>query len=160
MMKKLKHLKIFLLLMLTFLASCAQNEFGSVRLVINGQEQEVRIRDVDCINDFNFGNNGMSCIILIQNGSGISDTVRFNIADVVNIYDNFLGANLDPLLSPFDSVEATVNGNTVGILAGSIVVFSSITNVPGGQVCVDYFKLNLGFGTNGFMEGDFCARVQ
>lgn len=160
MIKKLNYLNILLLLILTFLGSCAQNEFGSIRMVLNGQEHEVRINDVDCINDFNFGDNGMSCIILIQNGSGIGDTLRFNIADVINVYDNFLGANLDPQLSPFDSVEATVFGGTVAVLQGSLAVFSTITNVPGGQVCMDYFKINLGFGTNSFMEGDFCARVQ
>ena len=74
----------------SLLTSCAQNEFGSIRMVLNSsQEQEVSIDNVDCFNvrygDDNNGEivNGMTCVLQFQNGTDLSNTITFNVYNLI-----------------------------------------------------------------------------
>lgn len=166
-MKKYTLLLILVYTALSFISSCSNNKFGSVRMVLSSStEQEVGIDHVDCFNVL-YGNNnsgaivnGMTCVVQFQNGSDLNNTLTFKVYDLIDLHDNYLNENLDPFILPMDSVEAVINNNTVGVGNLSVVNFSKITNTIGGQVCMKNFYLNINSGVTGFIEGSFCAPVQ
>ncbi|MCI5071462.1 hypothetical protein MRY82_00770 [bacterium] len=165
-----KHTSNFMILclILSFITSCSNNQFGSVRMVLGStQEQEVGIDNVDCFNvlygDENNGGvvNGMTCVLQFRNGTDLTNTITFKVYNVIDLHDNYLNENLDPFTLPMDSIDLIINGNTNGVLDLSIVNFSKITNAIGGDVCMKDFYLNVGFGgASGFIEGNFCTTVQ
>lgn len=138
------------------LLNCGGGESNTIRIVINGNTQELSLRNNRCDAGLPSGNGIFNlpivCSAGFANTNGLADAIQVIITDVRAIEDSlgqFVSITPSLLLMNF-----TIDGNQLAVSNGG-AVFSQISNQVGGRTCFE-FQLE---SAQAYIEGNFCGNI-
>ena len=138
------------------MVNCGGGNNNTIRIVVNGQTQELALKNNRCDAGVPSGNGIFNlpivCSAGFANTGGLADALVVTVTDVNAIRESlgqFISITPSLLLMNF-----TLDGNQLAVSNGG-AVFSQVSNQVGGRTCFE-FQID---SAQAHIEGNFCGNI-